>query len=173
MKPQTLQAVKAMTKDQNVINAATAVFQAMAYEQTVREVIEPKQQEVVDFYKFKIAMENRQYGENYTSLTERRYRGNHTITRPQDMYLSDDQDFKIYAAEMDSFHREKGFQKPSPDHCPLLMAEHLTRQTKWAFVDLLEAYTGMSSEMLFRKYSLYKQYIDLNLSLFAPLVKIN
>jgi hypothetical protein len=161
MKAQTLQAVKSMTKNPNLINAAKALFQAMAYEQTVREVIEAKQQEVVDFYKFKVPQENLRYIE--TPIIKRR----------QDMYMASDEDFKIYASEMDSFHREKGFKKPSPDHCPLLMAESMRRETIHAFIDLLEPYTGINRNMLFARYKLYDQYVDLNLSLFAPLVKID
>jgi hypothetical protein len=161
MKAQTLQAVKAMTKNQNLINAAKAVFQAMAYEATVREVIEPKQQEVVDFFKFKVAPENA------------KFHAGEVITDRKNMYLADDQDFRIYAAEMDAFHRAQGFIKPSPDHCPLLMAESMRREAVHLFIDLLEPYTGINRNMLFARYKLYDQYVDLNLSLFAPLVKID
>jgi hypothetical protein len=159
----SVQKVKEMTQDQNLIKAATAVFQAMAYEQTVREVIAPKQKEVIDFFKFKVAPDN-------LDLCDFE-----TITRYEDLYLVSTEDIQIYIKEMDLFHREKGFKKPSPDHCPLLIAESLTRDTKEVFVDLLEPFTGLSFHQLICAglNKAYKPYIDLNLSLFAPLVKIN
>ena len=162
MKTQTLEAVKAMTKNPNLINAAKAVFQAMAYEASVREVIEAKQQELVDFFKFKPDSKRHKWGYPHEF-----------IQSPKHMYLADDQDFRIYAAEMDVFHRSQGFQKPSPDHCPLLMAESMRREVIHAFIDLLEPYTGIERNMLFARYKLYDEYVNLNLSIFAPLVKIN
>lgn len=161
MKTQTLQAVKAMTQNKNLINAATAVFQALAYEQTVREVINPKKHELVDFHKFRISPD-------FKGLEMGEF-----ITRHEDMYLAAEQDFTLYLNEMDAFHREKGFEKPSSNHCPLLMAESLTRELKAAFVELLEPYTGLSPQDLMCHFDLRKKYIDLNLSLFSPLVKID
>jgi len=162
-KEMTLSSVHNMVKDKNVLTAAQTLIQAIAYEKTVREVIEPAQQEVVDFFKFKIPEENKHL--NRTS---------DTITNPKHMYLSDDEDFKLYLAEMDRIHREKGFEKPSPDHCPLLMAESLTREAKRVFVDLTAEYTGMDTDTILHSpdgFNSYKNYIRLTLNLLAPKLK--
>lgn len=158
----TLESVKGMVKDEAMISLAKSLFQAMAHVETVKEVIEPKQQEVIDKHQFK------------TLKIWDKVEGPRTITKESDMFLASDEDFQIYVDEMDSFHNEKGFKKISKDHCPLLMAESLLRDVQRVFVDSTKPYTGMDTDMLLcsrNGLNNYRTYIDLHLKLFAPIIK--
>jgi hypothetical protein len=165
MKP-TIETIKTMVNESHLINAAKTVFTAIAYEQTVAEIIKTKQMEVISFFKFKSAPEWQEKLKNKKVLPE-------LITRPEDMYLASDEDFNLYLNEMHKFHKESGF-KVKKNYCPLLVAESLTREAKRAFVDLLEPFTGISFDgLICSGLKNYHKYIDLNLSLFAGKVKIN
>jgi hypothetical protein len=158
----TLESVTSMVKDETMISLAKSLFQAIAYVETVKAVIAPKQQEIIDRHQFK------------TAPIWDKFEGGRTITKESDMFLASDEDFQIYLDEMDSFHNEKGFQKISKDHCPLLMAESLLRDVQRGFVDSTKPYTGMDADMLLcsrNGLANYKTYIDLHLNLFAPTIK--
>jgi hypothetical protein len=155
--------LKKMAADKDCIKVATALFQAVAYEQTVREIIQPKQEEVVRFFRFKVDSEKKK--------TLSRYKLQEYIEKASDMYLASDEDFNLYMAEMDKFHREQGFKKPSAEYCPLLMAESLTRKTRVQVADFLEPYTGISYDMVSGSLENYRKYFDLIMHIFAPYIK--
>jgi len=136
MKNLNVKDVENMANESHLITAAKTVFEAMAYESCVREVVEPKQQKVVDFYKFAVCPEMLKYNAGTQ------------ITKATQMYLASDDDFQIYLKEMNLFYIAEGFKLPAFGYCPLLMAEDLTRQAKMYFVDALEPYTGLSYKNL-------------------------
>ena len=149
---------KGITEDKAVIKAAEAVFKSMAYEQTVRDIVYPKQKEVIAFYKFQTAQEWTDRG-----MTPKQ------ITEPKDMYLAEKEDFDLYLREMQDFYKEAGFNV-KPDRCPLLIAESTTREAKNLLIEVCEPYTGISFDDLMHNFKYYDQYIDLTLRLMSNYV---
>ncbi len=138
---------------------AKAVFMAMAYTQTVRETIEPKQQEVIDFYKFKV---DQQWRDIEVGTI---------ITNHKQLYLAHPDDWQLFQREMDKKYVEVNLIPTKPGNCPLLEAESLERDTKRYFIDGLEPYTGLSFDRLISSgLDNYRKYIDLNLTIFASKV---
>jgi len=148
-----------MTNDPDCIKVASALFQIIAYCETIRGIIAPKQQELVDKYQFKVA-------DKYKKVEEDKI-----IKKPEHLYLVSDDDFEIYLDEMDKFHTEKGFKKPSREHCPLLIAEDDVRKVKQQVAEFLEPYTGISYDMVSGSLESYRKYFDLIMGLFAGKVK--
>lgn len=159
MKTLTLAEVKKMTKDKSLVSLATSVFKAMAYENIVRKIVEPKQKEVINFFKFKVDIKN-------LRLTDKT-----VIVNESELYLISDEDMKLYCKEMNSFYIQEGF-KVEFEYCPLLMAEDLTRKAKAAFVDALSNYTSISfDDLMSSGLDIYNEYIELNLKFFSSKVK--
>lgn len=156
----TKEDVKALAESPECISVMTAVFEAIAFCETIRSIVEPKQQELVDFFKFKVRDE----------FKERR--GIEIIEKPSHMYLADEQDWELYNNEMITFYKENGL-KHKEGCCPLLEAESLVREVKQHAIDILEPFTGVSWDMLCWNIKQYEKYIDLQLTLFAPIVKSN
>lgn len=159
METLTVNTVKTMLHDKSLATLAKTVFQAMAYESVVRDIVEPKQQEVISFFKFKVAPDN-------LRLTDKTM-----IESYNELYLVSDEDMQLYCKEMHEFYIEQGF-KVDMNYCPLLMAESLTRDAKRYFVDALSSYTGLTFDRLICSgMSIYKEYVELNLKYFASVVK--
>jgi hypothetical protein len=144
-----------MTSDPDCIKVVNTLFIAVAYCETVRAIIEPKKQEIVDFYKFKIARDMGEIG---------------IIKKHEHMYLSSDEDFQIYMKEMDKFHKEQGFKKPGYEYCPLLMAESTVRDIKVQVCNFLEPWIGIKYSDISWKLDTYKKYFDLIMTMFASSV---
>lgn len=163
MKAETLTAGKlqALTNDSANIQAMKALFQAIAFCESLRPIVETKQQEIVSFYKFKVSEENKRY-EDFDE-----------ITKPNRMFLASDEDFRIYDAEMQAFYFSDACPiKPSKSgHCPLLEAEHFVRMLKWEIADLFAPTIGLSCDQLTGTLAGWNQYWEIMLSMFAPKVK--
>ena len=149
-----------MENDKDCIEVVSALFQAIAYCETVRSVIEPKQKEVLAKHQFKVAEKFAKYKGSDMVILDHKH-----------VYMLSDEDFQTYLDEMDAFHKEQGFSKPSRDYCPLLIAEDLVRKIKIEVTDFLEPYTGISYNMVSFNLESYRKYFDLILGLFAPKVK--
>jgi hypothetical protein len=150
--------MRAMVKNEACITVMTAVFEAMAFCETIRSIVEPKQQEIVSLYKFKVRDE----------FKERR--GIEVIEFPKHMYLADESDWKLYDNEMIAFYKEQNL-KHKEGCCPLLEAESLVREVKRHAVGILEPFTGISWDNVCWNLKNYEKYMDLMLTLFAPVVK--
>ena len=157
----TGQKLEEMVNDPSCIKVVNALFEAVAYCECVRSIIEPKQQEVIDFYKFKVR------DDTPSGLK----RGITTIESQKHMYLASDEDFNIYMREMDKFHTEQGFTKDNWEQCPLLIAESLVRKIKIQVCDFLEPYLGMNYDQISGSLDRYKKYFDLIMTMFADKVK--
>ena len=151
----TASKLQAITNDSANITAMSAIFQAIAYCETLRPVIEGKKAEILTFYKFA----DKRTGE--------------TIDEPKQVYRLNDEDFEIYLKEMKAFYFSPACPvKPSkPDNCPLLEAESLVRETKRQVLELLAPQMGFEPESLFYNLKAYNQFWELMLSLFASKVK--
>ena len=154
MKKLTVETIKAMHTDKVMVALAKNLFTAMAYEQTIADLVKPKQQEVVSFYKFQVAEENKKFGRE-------------TISNKDHMYLASEEDFTIYMNEMHKFYIANGF-KVELGVCPLLQAESLTRTAEQAFVNASQQYTGLNvHNLICAGMKHYREYIELNLKMFA------
>ena len=150
--------MRAIASNEACITVMTAVFEAMAFCETIRDIVEPKQQELIDFFKFKVREE----------FKERR--GVEIVTEYKHLYMADESDWKIFDAEMIQFYKEKGL-KHKEGCSPLLEAESLVREVKRHSVDILEPFTGISWNMICWNFKNYEKYMDLLLTLFASAVK--
>jgi hypothetical protein len=162
MKALTKNNLKALISDRDNITAMKALFQAITFEKMVKELVEAKQRETIAFYKFKVSPEN----------LERREMPEY-ISEPNRMFLVSEEDWKIYDAEMQKIYFSEGFPfKPSKaGNCPLLEAEHFVRKLKWEIADLFAPYLGFGSNEITGSLSAWKQYWEIMLSMFAPIVK--
>jgi hypothetical protein len=156
-----LQDIKSIANDPANITAMKGLFQAIAYTETLRPIIEGKQREIIEFYKFEISEENRRNEEMKI------------ISEPKNMYLSSEQDFKIYCDELQLFYYSDLCPvKPSKlGLCPLLEAEHLVRRIKWELADFFAPVMGMNCDQLTRNLKNWESYWDIMLGLFAAKVK--
>lgn len=161
METLTANGLKALANDTTNITAMKALFQAIAFCESLRPIVEGKQQEIVSFYKFKVSEEVKKH----TDYDE--------ITKPNRMYLASDEDFKIYDSEMQAFYFSSDCPvKPSKaGNCPLLEAEHLVRRLKWEIADLFAPIVGLSCDQLTGNLAGWNQYWEIMLSMFAPKVK--
>jgi hypothetical protein len=156
----TLDKVKAMTRDKNCIEAMATLFEAMAFCDVVSDIVKPQQQKIIDKYKFKVEAEWLEKG-----------RTSETILKESDMYLSSQKDFSIYLKEMAKFYDSKGFKVSSPGNDYLLEAEELVRDAQREACKILAPFTGIELKSILYSLKGYKQYIELNLSFFAPIIK--
>jgi len=158
----TAQDVKSLIHNENNIKVVKSLFEAIAYCETLRAVIEPKKQEIVDFYKFQVSPD-------FIHRMEDR-----TITKHERMYLADDQDFNIYLAELEKFYYSDACPvKPKrKGNCPLLEAESFVRDVKMQVAEYFAPYFGFGYDRISGSLKLYKQYFDLLMSMFAPVVNV-
>ena len=152
----TAKKLQEMTSDLSCIKVVNTLFIAVAYCETIRAIIEPKQQEIVEFYKFKIAKDMGETG---------------VIKKHEHMYLASDEDFQIYMKEMDKFHCEQGFEKPGFEYCPLLMAESALRDVRIQVCNFLKPWIGLKYSDISWKLETHKRYFDLIMTMFAGAVK--
>lgn len=155
-----IESIEAMIKSKSCVTAITAVFEAIAFCDTVRSIVEPKQNELINFFKFKVRDE----------FKERR--GIEVITEYKQLYMADESDWKIFENEMVKFYKEQGL-KHKEGCCPLLEAESLVREVKRHAISIFEPFTSISWDMLCGNIKQYEKYIDLLLTVFAPIVKNN
>lgn len=159
MKP-TVESLKNMTSDPDCVKVVNALFEAIAYEQTVRELIIPKQQEVIDFFKFETTDE---WAEKYNEPKR-------VITKQAHLcYISDD-DFTLYEKEMHDLYIKSGFDVKY-GYCPLLISERMTRDVKIEVCNFLEPYIGISYDHISGSLERYRQYYELIMTMFASAVK--
>ena len=165
---QTEQDVKRMVNDADNIKLMQTLFEAVAYCETIRDIIEPKQQEIVDAYGFMVSDEwiERKEKKGRTVQKER-------ITSHKDMYLASDEDFNLYLKELKAFYKEKGLKVKRDGNCPLLEAESLVRDVKMHVANAFEPYFGFGYNKISYSLESYRKYFDLLMTMFAPVIKNN
>lgn len=152
--------MRAMVSNEACITVMTAIFEAIAFCETVRSIVEPKQNELVNFFKFKVRDE----------FKERR--GIEVVTEYRQLFMADESDWKLFDNEMVKFYKEQGL-KHKEGCCPLLEAESLVREVKRHAIGILEPFTGVSWDSICWNLKNYEKYMELMLTLFAPIVKTN
>jgi len=146
---------KAITPE--IIQATRLLFEAMAYTQTIKPIVEKYQQEILDKYSFRMS----------AKMADRH--GGEIIKKHSESYMMEESDFKIYLHLLSKAHKENGFTVEK-DCCPLLVAEHMERKAWWALAELMEPITGINCKDL---YSLkhIKKYKDLTLKMIVNHLK--
>jgi len=127
-----------------MIDAARAVFAAMAYEATVRPIVETYQINIL-----------RALGYDETMLGRE--------------YRMPDDDLKQYYAQCRIEHKKAGFDVPD-DYCPLLMAENETRKAKRRLVDVScpVLFEDVDADrLLCSGLEIYDKFVDLTLRMLA------
>ena len=157
--------LKKMVEDKENIKIVNSLFEAIAYQETIRDIIRPKQEELMLKFKFKMAEKN---------LDRRNKRGQKVdefIVNPDHLYLAEESDWEVFDREMAKFYKKQGLKVKREGNCPLLEAENLTRQIKVEVANKLESFIGISYEQVSRTLDGHKKYFDLILEMFSFEVK--
>ncbi len=138
------------------LTAAKAVFMAMALEESIRPIVESYQLEILQRHNFT----DRHNGERITSL--------------KNAWTMSEDDFQIYLSECNQAKIAAGLKVESEAHCPLLVAESLTREAKRVLVDSFKPMFQITAEDLFAcSLGRYRDYVELLLKLSATYMKEN
>lgn len=160
--------IKTMPKQFNptkeMINAAEFVYIAMAWVRTVRPIVRRYQKAILEKYQFKIAA--RWQGSSH--------KADEIILAPEQSYLLEDVDFKVYLDECNQARIKAGLHVDDPEFCPLLVAEEKLIKAEDTLIDVMEPLTGISWDDLMCSEEAIenrKRFVDLTLRLLAPFVK--
>lgn len=157
----TEQKLKNIVSNRDNVSVMKSLFEAIAYEETIRSIIEPMQQEIVDSHRFKIAPE----------WVARGIRDSIFVTTPSDMYLASKGDQDLYFKELENGYIKVRCLPSKKGNCPLLEAESLVRDVKIEVANHFESQIGISYNDISWSLSKYKTYYDLLLTMFAQPVK--
>jgi hypothetical protein len=149
-----------------MIAAAEAVFVAVAFEQTVRPIVEG--------YKRKILAERDWHMSPDTQVGMRRTGDKPIDTRITDIkyaWLMSDADFAEYARLCNAARIAANLVVESDAHCPLGVAEEVTRQAKRKLAEVMAGVSGIAPETISTmRMEHYEHFVDLALRLLAPFV---
>jgi hypothetical protein len=144
-----------------MIAAAENVFLAMTIETVTRPIVER--------YQIKILNEREWMSDPAMSKTpgmpER-------VTDPKYTWLMGSEDFALYQKRCNEERIAAKLPAETDDHCPLLVAENITRLAKTALLDTMSCHTnidGASAAAI--KTADYDKLVDITLRLLAPFVK--
>lgn len=153
-----------------MIKAAETVFICMAWEQTVRDIVEKYQREILSVYKWtniKEVEHCKKYGHEI---------GLKVITDPKDSYLLADEDFDIYLRECEEQRKISGLSIRAEGNCPLLEAESNTRDARRVLIESMGHITGgvTVDDILCSRNGLekYHKMVDLSLRMIAPFCSV-
>lgn len=167
MNPTTNTAGKPFKPTPAMIEAAENVFLAMAFEQSVRPIVEGYRQKILAERTWRCAPD----------LLERMER--RSPDQPVDRYITDVKftwmmdkaDLAIYLERCNAERIAAGLVVEHESYCPLLVAEHITIQAKHALCDAMAGMTGIPAKKAATlKLDDYRKFVDLNLRLLAPFV---
>ena len=142
------------------VRAAFDVFRSMAWEATIRPIVEGYQRKILA---------------DLNSAPEIDYREDKTapkiVLEPKHAWLLPKKTFMVYHVRCNEEQEKAGLITDHPDHCPLLVAEGCVTKAEHAIVEAMQCVTGLTSdELLCAGMDRYRQYIDLTLRLLAPFV---
>ncbi len=144
---------------QEMIDAARAVFEAMAWEKTIRPIVRGYQKEILLRHQF-------------TVRTDLLGTNGEVVLEPEHTDFLKDEDFRIYILECNEERKKAGLQVNSPEFCPLLVAESDTCSAKKALIKAMEPITKISAHRaICSGLDNYYKLVELSLKLLAPFVK--
>lgn len=150
-----------------MIEAAEALFVAMAFEQALRPVVEGYQRAILLDGVWRVAPHILQ-------------RCSHRAGEPLSPYVTDiksawtmhEDDFSLYLKRCNEERIAAGLVVENEDQCPLLVAENATRLAKRALCDAMASVTNISADKaLVLGLKKYEQFVDLSLKLLSPYVR--
>jgi len=151
-----------------MIEAAENLFVAMAFEQTVRPIVEAYQRKILAERTWRCAPE---YLERATRRASDEPVESH-ITDINFAWTMEKEDFALYIKRCNEERIAAGLVVETEAHCPLLVAQDTTRKAKYALYDAMASVTKMSADAAVAlKLADYNKLIDLSLRLLAPFVK--
>ena len=164
MKNLTAQELKAFTEKEENINVMKALFEAIAFSETITEIVETKEREILAFYKFESEEITFDNGRNIPS---------EIILEPKNAYRLKDEDFQLYIKEMKQFYNSDQCPiKPKKGgNCPALESQSLVREIKIAIADLFAPTLGITYDQISGSLKYYKTYYDLLLTMFSAQIK--
>ncbi len=153
------------TPTEDMKSAATATFLAMAFVETVKPIVKGYQHEILNTYQWRTS--DKELG------TRGRLYDDEIVKDPDHTYMLPDEDFQLYLAECREAQARAGLKTDNPDHCPLLVAEHIQVNAEGILIEAMEPLTGVNKDLIFAmsdSLGTYRKYIDLSLKLMAPFV---
>lgn len=142
-------------------DAVTTYLLALAYERTVRPIVEQYKRDLLA--DMNLTVSNRWVDRGLTSGP---------ITDPEEVYLADDDAAARYFEALDVAKEAAGFAGLPEGHCPLLIAENQTRLAARQVVDASVCMIGKSftwHDLLCSGLDNYQQYVELTVSLVVSL----
>lgn len=149
-----------------MVDAAMAVFTAMALVDIIRPTVEA--------YKKKVLAELQAGPDPRWCKGERGMSATDIILDPKHAYLLGDADFQTYSKRCDEERRKAGLHVADPKFCPLLVAEELKRKAERVLIETMQPITGISVDAVLRGpkgLEHYRRFVELTLKLLGPYVK--
>jgi len=151
-----------------MIEAAENLFVALAFEQTVRPIVEGYQRKILAERTWRCAPE---YLERATRMASDEPVESH-VTDIKLTWTMEKADFAIYLGRCNEERSAAGLIVETEAHCPLLVAEDTTRKAKYALCEAMTSVTNMNADAAVAlKPADYNKMIDLSLRLLAPFVQ--
>lgn len=151
-----------------MIEAAENLFVAMAFEQTVRPIVEGYQRKILTERIWRCAPE-------YLERANRRAPDEALDSQITDIKLAwtmEKADFALYVERCNEERIAAGLVVETEAHCPLLVAQDTTRKAKYALCDAMASVTKMPADSAVTlKREDYERMIDVSLRLLAPFVQ--
>jgi hypothetical protein len=144
-----------------MITAAENVFLAMAMEGTTRPIVESYQKKIIAEREWRSdpAMSN------VPGIPDR-------IADPKYAWTMGTDDFAAYRKRCNEERIAAQLPAETDDHCPLLVAENITRLAKTAMLDTMAGITNIDgTKAAAMKAADYDKLVDITLRLLAPFVK--
>lgn len=143
-----------------MIKAAEAVFVCMAAVETIKPIVTGYQVKVLEEEKYS-------YSEKASSRRGTTYAD--YISNPDHTYMMSDEDFAHYMKRTREEQAAAGLVTESPEHCPLLVAEHNVVKAENLLMDTLECLTEIKRDEIWNMEH-RREYIKISLKLLAPFV---
>lgn len=146
-----------------MIVAAENVFLAMAIEGTTRPIVETYQKKILSEREW--LSDPALTSTNAPGVPDR-------VTDPKYAWVMGADDFGLYRKRCNEERITANLPAETDDHCPLLVAENITRLAKTALLDTMASITKIDgATAAAMKADDYNKMIDLALRLLAPFVK--
>lgn len=153
------------TPSDEQIRCAQELMVAMAYEETLRPIVEGYEREILAKHRFKMA----------AKWGERTGPEGGVILEAKHAFLLDEHDAKVYQDECRLAQEAHGLKASKPENCPLLEAEHARRVAENALMETWKGHPRFASlaDLGTLQTKQRAKVIDLTLGLLAPYMKGN
>jgi hypothetical protein len=154
------------TPTKSQVRAAENLFAAMAYEGTIRPIVEKYETEILARHQFRIAP-------RWAGTRSGSGAPDEVILDRKLSYLLSEEDFAVYFAECFAARDASGLKVSKPENCPLLEAQHLRVQAEVALFDAMAETPQLAhlKDANSARQDLRQEALDLTLKLLAPFCK--